>query len=501
MPSVATSPSPIANFVITTFFETVMFSFDALNDIDLDSYAYRLYDNALGTGTPVAQGRNKANVFTVSVQNTTDSTPRRYWGQVAAVNSAGVVATYTPLQSDQATPQIGSQYIATLTADKIRAGTIGAHTITLGGNSSVIKSSTYDGTFDVPTNRWTTGGAGWLIAGNGQAIFDATQIRGSISAGSINLNTHNYWLPSGSTATFKVGTASKYMNFDGTNITFTGDLSAVGGTFTGRLEVGGVDIGNDVGPGTGHYGISLSTTDFNNIFLRRNDGVYFFRVGNGGANSITWDSSSNVLNVTGTISASAGNIGNYSISGGSLTASGSGSFGLFVNWSSNITLNTSAAIGTNTYYSDSLNDLGFHNVITFNDITAPEGGVKVERGSYNAAFTVYYGGAGYRYSALGPQSISDERLKNILNKEANALNILNQIQIVPFTYKDDFFNSERLGFIAQQLHTVLPNMVVVGSENAEERPWTVVMDQIVPYLTKAIQQLSQKVEELESRLV
>jgi hypothetical protein len=317
MPSVATSPSPIANFVITTFFETVMFSFTALNDIDLDSYAYRLYDNELGTGTPVAQGRNKANVFTISVPNTTDSTPKRYWGQVAAVNSAGVVAAYTPLQSDQATPQIGSQYISTLTADKIRAGTIGAYEIILNGSGSILKSSNYDPSVPIGSRQ------GWTIKGDGTAEFSSASIRGSISASSLYFNSNNRWgRNSGNTADsseFKIGTNSSYLFYDFTNnkVTFTGELSAASGTFTGRLEVGGVDIGNDVGPGTGHYGISLSTTDFNNIFLRRaSDGVYFFRIGQGGANSITWDSSSGALNVTGTINASGGTITGYLTSGG-----------------------------------------------------------------------------------------------------------------------------------------------------------------------------------------
>lgn len=204
-------------------------------------------------------------------------------------------------------------------------------------------------------------------------------------------------------------------------------------------------------------------------------------------------------NITGTITAGSGSIGGYSISGGALNATSSGTVGINT-WTGNISLDTSSRIVTNTYYVDNLNGFGFHNVITFNDVGTPDGGIKVERGVYDTAFTTITSYAGYKYGPLGPQNLSDERLKNILNKEVDALSTLNQISIVPFTYKSDGFNSEKLGFIAQQLHTVLPGMVIVGSENTEERPWTVVMEQIIPYLTKAIQELSQRNDELEARL-
>ena len=67
----------------------------------------------------------------------------------------------------------------------------------------------------------------------------------------------------------------------------------------GRMNAGDVLIGNDIVAG-GHYGISLSSSDFNNIFLRRSDGVYFFRVGAGLSNSIQFDSSSGLV-IAGTI--------------------------------------------------------------------------------------------------------------------------------------------------------------------------------------------------------
>jgi hypothetical protein len=229
-----------------------MFSFNPVDDIDLDSYAYQLYDipNPTSSTTPIKSGRNKANVFTISVTNSTDSTPKTYYGRVAVVNTAGTPPVYTDLVSSGTTPLIEEQYISSLTAAKITAGTIGAHTITLGGVTSVIKSSTYNGSFD--GTQWTTGSAGWLISGSGQAIFDSSQIRGSIAAASINLNTHNYWLPNAGTPIFKVGNASNFFEWNGTNVITTGTVITNATVSDGT--VGGISAGtNKIFLGTGTY--------------------------------------------------------------------------------------------------------------------------------------------------------------------------------------------------------------------------------------------------------
>jgi hypothetical protein len=86
-------------------------------------------------------------------------------------------------------------------------------------------------------------------------------------------------------------------NLDASKIT-TGQLTADrinGANLT--INASGVELGKDVGPGTGHFGLSLSDANFNNIFLKRNDGVVFFRVNEGGTNYITFDSGTGNLNI------------------------------------------------------------------------------------------------------------------------------------------------------------------------------------------------------------
>lgn len=491
-PAVSSVPSTITGFGVSANFETVMFYFDAVNDIDLDSYSYQLYSDSSGT-TLVSEGKNKANVFTISVTNSSDGVTKTYYGRVAVVNSAGIVGTYTDLVSSGATPLIGSQYITSLTAAKITTGTIGAAEITLNGANSIIKSSNYsagslgwkitglgDAEFndltvrtaldiggsdassfhvDVNGNLWlgasTYGSAPFEVSNTGALTATGANISGAINAssgsftgkitvpgtntqfgknindaanyqgikvgglagewknawverndGSVYFNVQNvagtnrFYMDStdsllsmgngvfsvnnagavtassvtitgGTVGGIASGTASLYFGlntfanantpfyvdtssrfslgdklyFDGTNLTVNG-----GGTFTGTLQVGDVEIGNNVGPGSGHHGVSLSPNNFNNIFLRReSDGVYFFRVNSGGANSLTFDSSSGVLTVTGTINASSGLIGGWTIgsstiSAGGTTISSSGRITIGLASDSALTLNSGSDI-------------------------------------------------------------------------------------------------------------------------------------------------------------
>lgn len=88
-PVAQSNPSGITNFSLAANYETVMFAFDPVNDIDLDYYEYRLYNNPAETGLLVNQktatngdlisGTAKSNVFTVSVANSTSSATTAYY--------------------------------------------------------------------------------------------------------------------------------------------------------------------------------------------------------------------------------------------------------------------------------------------------------------------------------------------------------------------------------------------------------------------------------------
>ncbi len=126
-------------------------------------------------------------------------------------------------------------------------------TITTAKIANVIRSTNFNG-FTNSTSITDFGTAGWAIAKNGQAVFNDVAVRGTV-------------------------------------------ISPCPG--------GDVELGRDVGPGGGHYGLSLSATNFNNIFLRRSDGHVFFRVNAGGASSIDYSSEpGGGLTIKGTVTAS-----------------------------------------------------------------------------------------------------------------------------------------------------------------------------------------------------
>lgn len=126
-------------------------------------------------------------------------------------------------------------------------------------------------------------------------------------SGALAINTdasNGIWISPTGILAKKAGVNTLAIGADGSAV-FGGTLSAVSGTF--GIITAGVIKANSVWIGeiSGHTGISLTGTDYKNIFFRRDsDGVIFFRINEGGATSLTYDSSSGALVITGgTISA------------------------------------------------------------------------------------------------------------------------------------------------------------------------------------------------------
>jgi len=226
-----------------------MFVFDNALDKDARSYGYELYEanqvsglypniSPIANATVYSAGTSGANVFTITVVNSTDSLAKRYYGRVRTIDSSGNPSSWSPIvQSDQENPLISNQYIANLTASKITAGTIGAHTIALAGATSIIKSLNFDGT-DVGNGSYANATTGWLINGQGRAYFYDATIVGSIDIGGFDSGSFhvdidgNMWLGAGvfANGTFRVTKeGDAYANSLTTN-----DLSLKGNTTIGN---------------------------------------------------------------------------------------------------------------------------------------------------------------------------------------------------------------------------------------------------------------------------
>lgn len=320
VPTDDTIPSAITNLSLYSGIETVMFVFDYSQDLDIARYEYELYDNDSFSGTPLT-GSADANVFTVRVENlvpSSDPTEGLYsfWGRVRAVDTTGNVGPWTSLvETDPHTPLIDNQYIGSLTASKITAGTIGAHTIQLNGSSSIIQSTTYED---------TSGSKGWQIKGDGHFTFGgpngitydnetitigtAVQVNANLSADSLTVGTapnqlkvndsidsgnggmtlgdptYNYWYADGE---FRVGSATNYAHWNGTSLIVQGSIQAG--------SVGGVTIeSTKLYIGTGTYNNS------NTPFYVDSSGQFSLK------DKLVWDGSSLTISGDVTIGGSSG---------------------------------------------------------------------------------------------------------------------------------------------------------------------------------------------------
>lgn len=93
---------------------------------------------------------------------------------------------------------------------------------------------------------------------------------------------------------------------------------------------------------------------------------------------------------------------------------------------------------------------------------------------------------------------SDRRLKeNILSTSVQALNEINQLNLVSFDYIENK-KHEEIGLIAQEVEKIIPQAISRDPES-EDSYLHIDYTAFVPYLIKAIQELNQKLEEVNER--
>ena len=284
VPDDATKPADLSDLVIVGNYKSIMISFNPSNEADLRGYNYQVYlpENIALSGsayvivdnaTPYLSGFSASNVITLDVpQNsettnnvdsstgvtTTTTTEKLYFARVQSVDTTGNLSNFTPIVASTATTLIDSAHIIDLTASKITAGTIGAHTITMAGGTSVIKSSTFDGV-DVGGGSYANATTGWLINGSGRSYFYDATIAGSIDIGGFDSGSFhvdadgNLWLGSGTlvNAPFKVLKEGDVTanTITAKNLTLTGD-TVLSSSDPSKIYLG---VGNYNNSDTGFY--------------------------------------------------------------------------------------------------------------------------------------------------------------------------------------------------------------------------------------------------------
>nr|DAX57924.1 MAG TPA: Neck appendage protein [Caudoviricetes sp.] len=92
---------------------------------------------------------------------------------------------------------------------------------------------------------------------------------------------------------------------------------------------------------------------------------------------------------------------------------------------------------------------------------------------------------------------SDKRLKeNIAPTQVNAMDIINKLDMVEFDFIENH-KHEEVGLIAQEVEKIIPQAISRNPDN-EDDFLHIDYNTFVPYLIKAIQELNQKIERLET---
>lgn len=193
--------------------------------------------------------------------------------------------------------------------------------------------------------------------------------------------------------------------------------------------------------------------------------------------------------------------------------------GTIYNWIQSDELNHT---GTSGHYARGLKNGTFRNAVIgvywHNGITNPAGYMDLERedGADGFVWTdntgdlrisgvnTHIGTTAYG-TVIGDQT-SDERLKNVLGEVTYGLSEISNITPVKYSFKKGS-NRERLGFIAQQVQSIIPECVydtgepLLDDENnpIEDEPTKLGMEYVslIPVLVKAIQELKAEVDALK----
>jgi hypothetical protein len=131
-----------------------------------------------------------------------------------------------------------------------------------------------------------------------------------------------------------------------------------------------------------------------------------------------------------------------------------------------------------------------------------DGEVQIASDVDRGAFNLQCNGTGV-WGAGAYTNGSDARIKEEIEPISSSLAVVNKLNPVTFKYKEDWSSDRatQTGFIAQELQEALADEVYIdGVVNDTSEYMSVAYQNIIPILTKAIQELSAKVEALEAQL-
>lgn len=408
----------------------------------------------------------------------------------------------------------------TITARHITAGTITADELSsnLVLVNNIIRSNAFNGTFYSNGSIANTGTVGWAIANSGVAVFNDVTIRGNITGGSsININ-NVFTVNSSGTVSATSGTIGGWtlsttsLTAGSTSLHSNGHIVVASGTFNGAIGATSGNIGGwNIESNRLHAG---STSLHSNGHLSVASGSFTGSINTG--SSVT----------VGDFSAPGNSVGMRLTSDGFIQGSGGGVrikdyggttgtilFGGSIYTPNLLADDMSVSNGTNSVTIDP--DSFWMMDLEFSRTDANDAAIRINRSGLNnmsrhmifAKLDGTHVGA-IRYKNNDNNTIvftgditgtSDFRLKENIKPLENSLEVVNKINAVSFNFKRSPDINDH-GFIAQELYSILPVAVEPGGDDPESQPWGVMYTKLIPISISAIQELSNKINQLEHRL-
>jgi hypothetical protein len=121
-------------------------------------------------------------------------------------------------------------------------------------------------------------------------------------------------------------------------------------------------------------------------------------------------------------------------------------------------------------------------------------------GTTSPSYLLHVAGTAYAVGAAG--ALSDIRHKdNVKTLDAGAVALVERLRPVTFTWKqplDAGMQGQQIGFIGQEVQKVLPSVVL--TEGNAERTLGIKYTELIPVLTKAIQEQQAEIETLKAQV-
>ena len=479
-----------------------------------------------------------------SVSGTISFTSQSVSGTIASV-SQSVSGTISQLSSSLSSSILTSLSSSLYNLQQLADGGLSGTFI----NNTTIFAPVIGGITGYISGKFTVG------APPNSIVLDATTSTRRIYIGTGTYNNSNTSIYLDSDGKFSL---KDKLTFDGSNLsingggTFSGNLSAAGGTFSGELNGGTINIGGD---DTGSFHVDSA----GGMWLGAGNSNFAtapFRVTSTGAVTAT------SATITGNITATAGAIGGWTIDSNSIYSGTKGSNGAYTAAAGSVTISSEGWLSSKNFRISSTGAVNA-DVIDVNDVLATSAAFGTSRGSNtitinssamtlagsslfnlgalagivgtatsyiafmnNAGNTIQsslsstgllVGGSATITGTLGvtgdiTSQASDKRLKENIITITSALDKVNKLNGVYFNFTDEanklnknLSKNRQVGFLAQEIQSVLPEIVKPapfdidsdGNSISGENYLTIHYEKVVPLLLQAIKELKFELDEVK----